>query len=104
MTSRRCALHAASGCGLLPTSGPPRECGFEGAPIAWAGNASLAAVGLESPIGFPTDRRGEVYVTEPGPDGQRTYCIVLNRDTNERATHSGEAPEGWNLPGDSGAS
>jgi len=44
-----------------------------------------------------------VYVTEPGPDGLRTYCIVLNHGTDEQATHSGEAPEGWDLPNDPGS-
>ena len=96
-------LLAVTGCGLLPESGPPSDCGLEEAQIAWAGNASLSAVGLHSPTGFPSDRRGEVYVTEPGPNGLRIYCIVLDRGTNEQATHSGEVPEGWNLPDDPGS-
>lgn len=95
-------LLAITGCGLQPESGPPSDCGLEDAQVAWAGNASLAAVGLQSSTGFPNDRRGEVYVTEPGQNGLRTYCIVLGRGTDEQATHSGEAPEGWDLPDDSG--
>ncbi len=80
--------------------GPPSDCGLEGEQIAWAGNASLSAAGLHSSTGFPSDRRGEVYVTEPGPNGLRTYCIVLDLGANESATHSGEVPEGWELPDD----
>jgi hypothetical protein len=103
-------LLAITGCGLVAQSGPPSDCGLEGEQIAWEGNASLAGVGLEPEAGFPDDetdfpddRRGEVYVTEPGPNGLRTYCIVLDRGANEQATHSGEVPEGWNLPDDPGS-
>ena len=96
-------LLAITGCGLVSQSGPPSDCGLEGEQIAWEGNASLAAVGLHSLTDFPDDRRGEVYVTEPGSNGLRTYCIVLDRGTNAQATHSGEVPEGWELPDDPGS-
>lgn len=102
MTIHRAALLltllAMTGCGSLAQAGPPQECGFEDAEIAWEGSASLAAVGLEPETDFPRDRRGEVYVTEPSEELPRAYCIVLNRGTNQQATHSGEVPETWELP------
>ena len=51
MTIHRAALLlsllAITGCGALSEAGPPQERGFEDAEIAWEGNASRAAVGLE---------------------------------------------------------
>ena len=101
-TANRILIWAAAvlvaGCGLLQQTGPPSECGFEGREIAWAGNGSLAAVGLESDTGFPTDVRGDIYVTEPHNEGARTYCIVLDPGTDESATHLGAVPPDWEPP------
>lgn len=91
-------MFVITGCGIVSQSGPPAECGLEDAQVAWAGNASLAGLGLEPPPDFPRERRGEVYVTEPGQSGRRTYCVILDRGSNEQWTQSGETPEGWDLP------
>jgi hypothetical protein len=87
-----------AGCGLLPQTRPPSECGLEGREIAWAGNASLAAVGLQSETGFPEDERGKIYVTEGDINRLDAYCIVLSWGTNESATHSGAVPDDWEPP------
>ncbi len=91
----------ATGCGLMQTSQEPRECGISPeAAIEWIGVASLTALDLQdvSDPTFPDDRRGDVYVTEPDPQGRRTYCIQLDAGTNDTATHTGLTPAGWDPP------
>lgn len=100
----RCAialltLTVLAGCGLLPESSAPTECGFDDVETAWVGTASLAQLELPPVPEFPNDRRGEIFVAELDEAGMRGYCIILDRDSPDQWAHSGEAPEGWNPPG-----
>jgi hypothetical protein len=75
---------------------------LDDAEIAWVGTASLTELDLQDVTHadptFPDDRRGDVYVTEPDPQGHRTFCIQLDAGTNDMSTHSGLAPVGWDPP------
>jgi len=91
----------AAGCGITPSGQARRECGISTeVEIEWRAQASLTALGLQDSAdpAFPVDRRGDVYVTVPDPQGSRTYCIQLDAGTDDMWTHRGNPPAGWDPP------
>ena len=91
----------AAGCGLTQSRQAPSECGIS-AEVELIGAGSLTAFHLQDYADptFPDDGKGPLYVTEPNPEGRRTYCIQLDAGTDDVWTHSGLAPAGWDPPSD----
>jgi hypothetical protein len=87
-----------AGCGLGEDALAPSECGFPSdAIVAWSGVSSLEEldIPLSGPDGVSPSDQGDAFITQPGPDGDRNYCIVYYESGQAQWFVSGVLPPTW---------